>query len=136
MSTLKDTQDRKQDSPAVEDPYTALKEKLGQETPVGWRWPDKQGNEHDGPLLAGQYMADDFSERHQVDIRVFRTEDGSYRSLFFWTADDPEQEPEYGLVKRWEAAGPESGSTWRCARQSARRSRTPGRSTTTIPWCV
>jgi hypothetical protein len=88
------------------DPFAQAKQALELDGPVGWRWPDKHGNAHDGPELIGRYLADDYSDRHEVDIRLIQTADGRVRSLFMWKEDE---EREFHLVPRWNAAAPKHG---------------------------
>lgn len=104
----------------AQDPFQAVKDAAERAKPTGWRWPDKSGNAHDGPELIGEYVADDRSDRHDVDIRVVRTSDGQFRSLFLWQPDDGEEQ-EYHLPARWRAAGPQLGD-YVCVIQHKRQS--------------
>jgi hypothetical protein len=92
--------------------FAAAREALGRANTTGWRWPDKDGNQHDGPELVGEYVADDHHNQHDVDIAVIRTGVDIYRSLFFWPYKKDGQvvePPEYHLVPRWKAANPQIG---------------------------
>jgi hypothetical protein len=73
---------------------------LNKANPTGWRWPDKHGNQHDGPELVGEYVGDDHSERHGVEIALIETADGQVRSLFFWLPENGGTPPEYHLGPR------------------------------------
>lgn len=91
------------------DPFEAVEDKLERENPVGWRWPDRDG-ENDGSKLVGQYVADDRHDGHEVDIRLIRTRGTPpYRSMWLWPAKDGKPEPEWGLISRWQAAAPQIG---------------------------
>lgn len=100
------------------DPFTVAEESLEEANPTGWRWEDlKTGEPHDGRKLIGFYVSDDEytrDGRESVPVKVIRTKDGRYRSLFLWPGDDEkiaagEFDRNAQLIEAWDAAAPEFG---------------------------
>jgi hypothetical protein len=99
------------------DPFALTEDALEAQNPTGWRWYDiKEGVEHDGRKLVGFYVADDVYERddREVPIKVIRTKDGRYRSLFLWPGDEErvangEFDRNEQLIQVWDSMSAEHG---------------------------
>jgi hypothetical protein len=100
---------------ATQDQFTRAREALGIANPVEWNFVNvKTKEQRDGPELVAELVAEDtFTWENgggvEVEYKVVRTEDGRYRRLTFWPANDGGAHPEFGLVERWKKAGPQIG---------------------------
>ena len=120
------------------NPFDRVEEALGMSRPTPFNF-DSVRTKKDGNRLVGELVdAREFTyDGRTVPEKVIRTQDGAYRSVALWPPQDGQEEFDYHLRPRWEAATPEIGDY--VAIQSTSRSR-PAQAThmaiSRFRWCV